>query len=216
MKPDDLEGELRSLKFTHLTETELAAYCEHDLDRIDCVRVETHVRQCFLCERELELLREETVALNSRATTDEDAALVERLRHYVGLTGEQSMPRPVEIARAATVRERPAEYGDEMIAGWRILLRLTVRGNQSEEVWRWESDDGKLHARAIKGEDANLMIQFASKDMRLEGGHLHFRMGSLNQELTIRRISMSEVGAQVAVPWPYRQGYAANISIEII
>lgn len=215
MKPEELERELRSLKFTHLTESELAAYWDHELDRIGRARVETHIRQCFLCESELELVREETVALNNRAITDKDAALVERLTRQMGLAGERAEPRSAEIARAATVREPATEYGRKRIASWRIRFRPIRRGDQSEEVWSWKSDDGKLHARAIMEQDAKLMIQFASKDMGLEDRRLRFRMGSLNQELTMRRISKSEVGAQIAVPWPYSQGYVAEISIEI-
>jgi anti-sigma factor RsiW len=63
MKTNDLENELRNLKFTHLTESELALYEDRELDQSSRVRAEAHLKQCFVCRRQLESLREENNAL---------------------------------------------------------------------------------------------------------------------------------------------------------
>lgn len=218
MKQYDLETELRSLKFTHLTESELAAYCDHELDRIGCARVEGHVRQCFICERELELLREESGALIDRADSVEDAAFVERLMEQSGPAPKPFAAGPVEIANGIPFQDRLTGYLRQMAASWQIYFgqgALRGEAEQGEELWRWQSEDGKLQARAMMV-NADLTVHFSSSEMELERTRLHFRLGSLNQELMLRRNSDSEVAARIAIPWQYRQGNMADISIEIV
>lgn len=219
MKPDDLENELLNLKFVHLTETELADYCDQGLDQIGRARVEAHVKQCFICERHLELVREESLALSNRAITPEDVAFVERLMEKHPRAQEPSATRPTEAAREVPPRERLADYLGLMMASWRIDFgQGALRGDseKGEEVWRWQSEDGKLQARAMMEKNADLTIHFSSNEMDLEGARLRFRLASFNRELTLRRISESEVTGQVAVPWPYRQGDMTDIAIEVV
>lgn len=219
MKTDDLENELRNLKLTHLTGSELASYCDQELDQIGRARAEAHLKQCFICERQLALLLEESAALSHRQVTAEDVALVERLMEQMGSAPKPSAAGPAGIAKGIPLQERLAEYLRQMVASWRIYFgqgALRGEADQGEEVWRWQSEDGRLHARAMMEKNADMTIRFSSKEMDLEGASLHFRLGSLNQETTLRRISESEVAAQVAVPWPYRQGNMADISIESV
>ena len=216
MKADDLENELRNLKFTHLTESEMAAYCDQELDQIGLGRAEAHLKQCFICERQLELLREESAALRNRVITSEDEALVERLMQQTGLAQKPSAARPAGIHLETPLRERLTEYLQQMVADWQIQFKPVRRSDQGEEVWRWRSEDGHVRARAKMEKNADLTLHFSSNEMELEGASLHFRLGSLNQETTLRRISETEVAAQVAVPWPYRQGNMADISIEVV
>jgi hypothetical protein len=216
MKTDDLENELRDLKFTHLTESEMVAYCDQELDQIGRARAEVHLKQCFICERQLELLREETAALTNRQITSEDIAFVERLMDQTGLAQKPFAHGPAEIAREVPLQERLAEYLQRMIANWQIQFKPVRRSDQGEEVWRWQSADGHMQARATMEKNADLTIHFSSNEMTLEGARLRFRMGSMNQELTLRRISESEIAAEVAVPGRYTRGNMADISIEIV
>lgn len=219
MKTDDLENELRNLKFAHVTESELVSYCDHELDQIGCARVEAHVKQCFICERRIELLQEENAVLSQRVITAEDMAFVDRLMEQTGLTPEPSAEWQAESDRGIPFQERLAEYLRQMVANWRLYFgqgALRGRPDQGEEVWQWQSADGHVQARAMMEKNADLTIHFSSNEMALEGARLHFRLGSLNQDLTMQRISESEVAAQVAVPWQYRQSNMADISIEII
>jgi hypothetical protein len=216
MKSDDLENELRNLKSTHLTESEMAAYCDQELDQIGRARAEVHLKQCFICERQLELLREETAALTNRLITSEDVAFVERLMDQTGRAQKASARRSAETTLEVPLEERLAEYLRQMITDWQIQFKPVQRSDQAEEVWRWQSEDGHLQARATVEKNADLTVHFSSNEMQLEGARLHFRLGSMNQELTLRRISESEVAAQVAVPWQYRQGTMADISIQIV
>ena len=216
MKTDDLENELRNLKSTHLTASEMAAYCDQELDQIGRVRAEVHLKQCFICERQLELLREETAALTNRLITSEDVAFVERLMDQTGLAQKTSARRPAEITHEIPLEERLAEYLRQMIADWQIQFKRVPRSDQGEEVWRWQSEDGHLQARATVEKNADLTVHFSSNEMQLDGARLHFRLGAMSQELTLRRISESEVAAQVAVPLRYRLGNVTDISIEIV
>jgi hypothetical protein len=225
MKTDDLENELRHLKLMHLSEIELAAYDDRQLDQIGRARAEAHLKQCFICARQLELLREESAALSHRARTADDEAFVRRLMEQARLAQGPSAPDAAQITREAGWRERLAASLQQLVASWQITFRPVRGGHQSrearrwpsEEVWRWQSEDGHLRARATMEESTDLLVHFSSNEMAMEGARLQFRLGSLSQELTLRRISESEVAAQVAIPRRYRQSHSITaISIEIL
>ncbi|MEK6406799.1 MAG: hypothetical protein AABN34_07540 [Acidobacteriota bacterium] len=220
MATNNLEDELRNLRFNHLTESELAAYSDQELDQTRRALADAHLKQCFICESQLVLLREESEALDNRATTAEDVALVERLVEQMGSAPKPSAADPAEIAKEIPLQERLAEYLRQMAASWRICFgHGALRGetDQGEEAWRWQSEDGKLQARATIEKNADLTIQFSSNEMDLEGARLNIRLGNLSQEITLRRVSESEVDAKVAVPWRERTPKnMADISIESV
>jgi hypothetical protein len=214
MKTDDLENELRNLKLIHLAESELVAFCDQQLDAITRARMEAHLKQCFICERQLMLLREENAALHHGQITPEDVALVDRLLEREGPASKQSVSSKENL-----LLERLAEYLRQMVTAWQFYFRpeaVRRRGEDAEEVWRWQSEDGRLLVRAVMEKNADFTIYFSSKELELEGSRLVYRLGAFNQELTLRRVSESEVAAQVAVPWEYRQGNVADISIEVV
>ncbi|HEX8088277.1 MAG TPA: hypothetical protein VF762_05460 [Blastocatellia bacterium] len=217
MKTDDLENELRNLKLIHLTESDLVAYCDQQLNRIRLARAEAHLKQCFICERRLALLREENAALNNQEFTANDVALVDRLIERTGLAQEPAAAKPLETVIPGPMQERLAECLREIVTGLRIFfMREPVprAAGQGEEVWRWESEDGRLQSRAIMEKNSDLTIHFSSSEIDLEGARLNVRLGQMSQEITLRRISESEVHAKVAVPWQYRKRNMADISIE--
>ena len=218
MKTDDLEDELRSLKSIHLTESELVAYCGQELTPIPRARIEAHLKLCFICERQLALLREENAALGRRQITAEDVALVDRLLERMVSASKPSSDSSA-ISKEILLLERLAEYLRQMVESWRVCFgqgALRGEADRGEEVWHWQSEDGRLLARAVMEKNADLAIHISSNELALEGAGLNVRLGSFSQEVTLRRVSESEVAAQVAVPWPYRQGNIADISIEIV
>lgn len=219
MKANDLENELKNLRFVHLTERELVAYCDQEPGQIRRARMEAHLKQCFICERQLALLREESAALSHRQTTAEDVALVERLIEQMGSSQKPSAASRAEIQEEISLPERLVEYVRQMVASWRIYFgqgALRGEADQGEEVWRWQSEDGHLRARAAIEKNADLTIHLSSNEMELESARFNIRLGKLSREITLRRVSDSEVAAQVAVPWPYRQANIADISIEVV
>jgi ribosomal protein S15P/S13E len=216
MKTNDLENELRNLRFTHLTESEMAAYCDQKLDQMHRIRVEAHLKQCFICGRQLALLREEALALSNHHNEAEDVALVEQLMQQTAAQ-DPSAAKSLEIAKGGALQERLAEYLRQMVVNWQISFKSAVRrgrDEQGEEVWRWQSEDGKLQARAMIEKNADLTIHFSSNEIDLEGMRLNIHLGQSTQEITLQRVSESEVYAKVAVPWQQRQGNTADISIE--
>ena len=214
MKTDDLENELRNLKFVHLTERELAAYCDQKLDPPSRARVEAHLKQCFICERQLELMRKESAALSNRVVTAESVELADRLMKQNGSAQETPVADPAEMAREIPLQERLAEYLRQLVASWQIYFKQLAVRRGADPVWQWQSEDGRLQAHAIM-ENSDLMIYFSSSEIDLEGTHLNIRLGLLNEKITLRRVSESEVAAKIAILWQYRQRNLDDISIEI-
>jgi hypothetical protein len=217
MKTNDLQkDELRNLKLTHLTESELAAYCDQELDQIGRARAEAHLKHCFICERQLELLQEESAALRNRVITAEDRAFVERLIEQTELAQKPSAARTVETPIDIPLQERLAEYLRQMVTSWQVEFKPVRRSDQGEEVWRWQSEDGKIQTRATVEKNADLTVHFSSNEMELDGARLNIRLGKLSQEITLRRVSESEVDAKVSVPWRHRPRKMTDISIESV
>ena len=176
MKTDDLENELRNLKFLHLTESELAAYCDQELDQMRRARFEAHLKQCFICERQLRLLRDENAALSNRQITTADVAFVERLMEQMGMAQKPSAPKPAETARGIPLQERLAECLRQMVANWQIQFAQEATrsvADQSEELWRWQSEDGLLQGHVIREKNDDLTIHFSSNEPDLEGARLN-------------------------------------------
>ncbi|MGA9773601.1 MAG: hypothetical protein WBV94_31510 [Blastocatellia bacterium] len=206
MKKKDIETELRNLKFTHLTESEMVEYCDEGHDQIRHARMEAHLKQCFICERQLEMLREERAALKNRQITDEDVALVDRLI-------EITVARPKENS----LEDRLAEYLGEMVESWRIyFMKKAMRGDRVEEVWQWQSKDGRLQVRATLEKNAEMTIHFSSNEIDLDGARLNVHLGKMSQEITLQRISESEVYGKVDLPRQHRRNKIAYISIKAV
>jgi hypothetical protein len=213
-----MENELRNLKLTHMTETELVAYCDHELNPLQHALVEAHVKQCFICERRVELLREENAALSNQVRTAEDVALVDRLMEQMDMSQEPSDVRLTESAREATLQERLIEYLQQMVASLQTSFAEAMRGasTQSKEIWQWQSVDGKLQARATMEKNADLTLHFSTSEADLEGTRLKVRMGQFSHEVTMRRVSEDEIYASVAIPWHQRPRRKADISVESV
>lgn len=219
MKTDDLENELRNLRFAHLTEDELVAYCDQELDNIPRLRVEAHIRHCFICSRQLALLQEESAALSNTERSPEDVALVERLMEQGRLRVKQPSTAVPEAAEEIPLREQLAEYLRQMAASWRVNFAQVMRSGESgtgEEVWHWQSEDGRVEARAVIESNADMTIHFTSSEPRLQGARINFRLGPFNHEIILQRVSESEIYAKIVLPPQQRQGILADVSIESV
>lgn len=219
MKNDDLENELRKLKFIHPSESEMADYCDQELDQVRRARVEAHVKDCFICERRLAMLQEENAALSDQEITTADVAFVEQLMEQRRTARTPSATRAAETAKGIPLQERLAEYLRQMVASWQIYFKpVTVRGaaHEGEEVWHWQSADGLLQARAVLEKNADLTIHFSSREPLLEGARLNVRLGSFSQEIPLQRVSESEIDAKVTIPRRQRPRSMADISIESV
>jgi hypothetical protein len=217
METKDLENELRNLKFAHLKESELTAYCDEELDDSRRARVEAHLKQCFRCERQLELLRQESAALSRGELSADDLALAERLMRQTGLAQVSPSASPEKITRESPFYKWLSDSLQQMVANWQLSFKAARHSTKSDVVWEWQSADGRLRGRATLAKNADMIVHISSNDMAMEGVRLRFRVGSLNQELLLQPISESEVAAQIAIPWPYRQGnMLTDVSIEIV
>jgi hypothetical protein len=219
MKSADLKHELQNLKYTHLTEDTLAAYYDQELDQVCRIRVEGHLEACFICERRLALLEEESAALSNQGINTKDVTFIEQMTAKIRLAKKPSVVKPAEVIKEIPLRERLAEYLRQLAASWQIqFAQAAVRGiiDQGEEVWRGQSNDSRLHARAIMEKNADLTLYFSSNDLDLEGVRFTVRLGSLRQEITLQRISDAEVCGKVEISRRMRPRNLSDISIELV
>jgi len=219
MVENDMENQLRNLKNVHLTEEEIIAYLDQELDHLRRARVEAHVKECFRCERELMLLREESQALSDHKITADDIKLVERIMEQMGVEDGPSPDRVAEPDKKISLRELFAESLRQLVSVWQFdFTQQTVRGvsNEAEEIWEWESGNKLLQARAILEENGDINLYFSSKNTDMEGLQFQVRIGPVNQKAVLERISESEVSAKFTVPRLLRPRNMADISIEIL
>jgi hypothetical protein len=213
MKQSDIEDALAHIKFPHLTQSELVSYCDQELNRISLARAEAHLKLCLICDRRLTYLQEERAALDNREITADSVALVRRVMQKME---SQQQPSSTEV----TLPDRLAEHLQQMVESWQAHFKslIAVRGgvDTGKEAWKWKSKDGVLKARAMLEKNADLIINLYTNDLSLEGVRLKFRIGLMNRKITLRRISGSEIYAQIRVPEHQCPKNLADISIEIV
>jgi hypothetical protein len=220
MKQSDPENELKNVRFDHLTQAELGSYCDQELDRLGLARAEAHLKLCLICDRRLTYLKEERAALINREVTAEDVALIRRAMQKTGLQPRSSTSKPGEVKAGITLPDRMADYLRRIVESWRahFLPMQGMRGTegQGNEVWKWQSEDEVLKARAILGKNGDLTIQFSANDLSLESARLKIRIGPMHRKVTLKRVSDHEVYAKMVVPRNRRPKNLADISIEMI
>jgi hypothetical protein len=219
MKLDDLEMELRNLKFQHLTEEELVSCYEERLDEVGQARALAHLKLCLICDRRLTLLKEETRAIETPDGTAGDVALARRMIQQTKPHQLFSNSMSPQASAELRLSERLGECFRQAVASWQAHFTLQVmRGTRSagKEVWRWQSEDGLLEAHAILEKNADLTIHFSSNEPGLEGVRLNVSLGPLSRKTTLRRVSESEVYGIVKVTKRQRPENLAEISIETL
>lgn len=211
MKPHEVDEALRSAKFTHLPEAALDLYLDHRLDEIGRALADAHLNLCLICEKRLDLMKEEQAALEDNEVTDANRAFIrsvlDRTNPELQLT-ERSEPttRPME---------RLAGWLDEVIAEWIAYFSLEERRAYvgSEEAFRFETEG--LASWGIWGADAGLVAHFLSPDLSFEGATLRFRLGPFSQDITLKREGDAKVSATVTIPSDPR-ARMHDVSVEIV
>jgi hypothetical protein len=199
----DLEKKLVGAKFHHLTGDELDSYYDRKLDSISRARVEAHLTLCLICDRRLELIKEESEALDNQQAEFEDVELVRQVFQTMELKRLSADLMPAENPARPSLPDLLAEYLSQLVASWQAHFKKPAAersAEKGEEVWRWQSEDGVLKARAVLKKDVNLTIHFSSNRMDWEGAHLNVRLGQVSRETTLRRVSDDEVYARVKLP----------------
>ena len=220
MEFEDVEERLREAKFDHLTEDELDSYRGRTLGGISKARMDAHVKLCLICERRLMLLKEEKAALQHKDAAAADAALAKRIMQ--GNDGERRRvgSKSAKDPKRLTWPERLADFLRQVVASWEASFgpsKPVYRGVQTgKEVWRWEGEDGALKAWAVLEKNADLTIRFSSNEFGMEGVRLRIRLGPFCREITLRRLSESEVYGEFVVPKQKRTRNLSDISIEIV
>jgi hypothetical protein len=162
MSFEDLEKNLKGVKFAHLTEEELDAFCDRELDEIDMVRAEAHLGLCLICESQVEVLMAERAAMENREVTAEDVAFVRRALQKRGLQQRAADSKPAEDTTGPTLLDQLGEYLREAAMNWQAHFLAQQAHRGPTKIWRWQSDDGVLKARGVLEDNADLTIHFSS------------------------------------------------------
>jgi uncharacterized protein YecA (UPF0149 family) len=218
MNLNDLKKELRDAKNHHLKIEELDSYIDQELDRIALARAEAHLRQCLICEEQLAILKEEREAFDNEKATDKDIVLAKRLIQQMWTQQEPLVSEPSEVTSRLSLQDRLAVYLRQAVESWRAYFGQlnAVRGasDRGEEVWRWQSAEGTLKARAVLEKNGDLTIHVSSNEPELEGVRLKIHLGPVDKEITLRRLSESELYAEARIPLRQRAKDMTDISIE--
>jgi len=216
MKQSELEQKLKSAKFYHLTEDELLAYRDRELDEVGLSRAEAHLKLCLVCERGLALLREELAALENIEITAEDVALVERVMQ------EARSRRPVDSrlpeASGVPVSDRLAAYlrqlTDSLQAYFLAMTPVRDAVPPGQEIRSQPSDDGLVSVTITLEDTSDLTIHLSSSERGFAGQRVRVSLGTFSGEATLRRASEFEVAAKITVPEAQRPATLTSIKIE--
>jgi hypothetical protein len=211
MKPKDIEQLLEKAKYRHLSEERLVSYRDNQLDKTGRALADAHLRLCLICERRLTFLKEEQEALESYVITEQDRALIERAMKKVDSVTRAVNPLPTEMQRLAS-------YINDLLNAWILpFSQPAMRGGEdSDEVWKYESEDGLLTAWATLESDASLSVHFSSPELAWEGARIRFRLGPFSKEVTLQREGDAGVAAKIEIPRHERAKKMDDISIEIV
>jgi len=200
-----------------LTESELISYCEHLQDKVTQARVDAHLKQCFICDRRLELVREASVPSND--ITGEDIAIVRRVIREERAAHQSTASATADLTPEIRFSERLTENLQQLcVSLQRQFSQPAILGGTEpgDEVWRWQSPDRGLESRAILERTGDLTIYLWSGDPEMDGVRLKAHLGLLRFEITMQRLSGSEFGANLQVPRLQRPLGLRDISIELI
>lgn len=95
------------------------------------------------------------------------------------------------------------------------LERDTEASEDKLEVWRWQSEDGRLNAGAYLERNGHMHIHITSSDLTLEGERIFIGIGPVNREVTFRRVSETEVCATIDIPRSQRPKNMKDLSFQI-
>jgi hypothetical protein len=217
MNRSELEHKLKSSRLDHLTEDELLAYRDQELDEIVLSRADAHLALCLLCEKALAAVREELTALESVEVTPEDFALAKRVIEEEGRS-IQPLASGLPTETQPSLAERLAEYLHQLTQSWQnfFLTLEPVRGTVGPgmEIQEWVSDDALFFASITIEDTSDITIHISSKERGLAGQRIRVSLGSFSGETTLRRASQSEVYGKVTVPELQRPARLDSITIE--
>ena len=208
----DIEQKLKSATLRHLSDDELLAYRDNELDEITFARAEAHLKRCVLCENTLAFHREEAARLAAVEVTPEELAAARRVMK------ELNAAHPLKARPSApSLIERLKDYlrdSTEVLQAYFLPLPAT-RDSIGNVLKNCVSEDGIFDVSVTQEDNADLAIHIHSKERGFIGQRIRVRLGSFTGEATLKRASESEVYARIEVPKEKRPVNLSSISIEL-
>ena len=220
MTTDDLEKELRNLKVIHLTESEMAAYCDQELDQTSHARASAHLKDCFICRQQVMLLLEEGEALASgKSAAGGVSSGTGTLKQLGSLRGQAGSVANEETDGPGSP-DGLVQSLRQVEENWQLYFSqggFVYRQVEAEEqIWRWASNDGLHKVWALLERNGNISIHFSLRDTALAGTCLRVRLGDATEEIILRSASESEVYARFEAPKPCSPASVADLSLEVL
>ncbi len=214
MNHNNIESILRNVKFVHLTDDELDAYRDNELGGIPLVRGEAHLKLCIICERRLEVFREEQMAIYQEEITSDDIAMVNQLLQQIPMRkdappSEQPNVLPVplreRLSKALRLMGESLQDLFKKTSGEELLaLQCAPPEEKVRKVWECQEPDSSIKGAAFLDINGDLQFIISSEKMELQGTRLRLRIksteGEIEQEVTLQPMSKTEVGAMFELP----------------
>jgi hypothetical protein len=219
MNIKNIEKTLKDAKFCHLTEENLIAYRDQKLDTTLQTLAESHLQLCLICQKRLQLFEEERAALENYEVPPDEIALI---RHVLQQTNVQShkASKSELSTNDKKIKTGLLAYLRDATLNWQahFMQMKVLPGNPrvTGEVWRWQSEDKVLTARANLQRDSTLVFQLSSGDLSFAGVRLSISLGLQHRITTLRRVSKLKLRAQVEIPESQHLGNLTDLSIEIL
>ena len=210
MKPEDIDQLLESGRYKHLSEETLVSYRDNQLNTIRVALADAHLHLCLVCEQRLASLKEEAEAAANYVITEEDHAAIQQTVRE--MKAESNSPGLI-----STEIQRLTSYVRDLLNAWVVpFSKAPTRGaGDGDEIWRYESEDGRLTAWAVLEKNASLTVHFSSPELAWEGARILFRLGPFSKEVALQRKD-SGVAAKIEIPRRERAKNMADISIKVM
>ena len=171
----------------HLTDEEFISYAMGHASEEETQRMDIHLCSCWGCVVEAERLSQAYKELKSPKWD-------ERFRN---------MWKNLMLARAFS-------RAGEDFARQRLLV---AHDKEGYHIWDWH--DGILDISIIQDANGNWVFWFSSKDLSLQDKCFYLKLVSVEREVTLKRVSNDEVGAEVIIPSYERPPNITKISFDI-
>lgn len=209
MESEDIEQILKAAKYKHLSEVTLVSYRDARLDEIGQTLADAHLKLCAICERRLELLKEEAEARASYKVTEADRRFIKNVVRKAGAGSEPS--------RVEKLFDLYRSHFERFELAWALHFgKRVVRGSRDGDVkWSWKSEDESLEGWLVLEPHQGITVHFSSSELALEGALIRFRLGPFKKDVTLEREG-DHVEAQIKIPRRKIAKKMKDISVELV
>lgn len=189
--PDQPRGE-------HLSDDEFIDYCRNKLNSGDEQRVHDHLASCSFCLDEIQRLVQAFDNWQTEKGKQRLDAMTERL---IGLWIVQQEQGASEGSSPVSLTKTLEEIGRSLFGAFKQPLSWMASSTEDDFriLWEHESHNPYICCKACLLKNGDLIFWISSTEFELKGKRVTIRLGPLQREATLERVSESEVGARIVI-----------------